>query len=108
MWIYQDDLEGLCIPWWNAFDSLAILRYCTYLGGMPLVFHLQAFTSDCSGGPFILGLRVVGLVWSIPEVWDLGGSFDDLLYHLLPLFCDMLLCSWASSLGKAHYGSIPI
>lgn len=53
----------LCVPWWDAFDSSAILEYCTYLSGMPLVFRLWAFTSDGSGGPFILGLRVVGPVW---------------------------------------------
>ena len=76
----------LCVPWYDVFDSSAVVEYGTYLGGMPFVFHLCAFISDSLGAPFILGLMVVGLVWSIPGVRDLEGTFDDLSFHLLPLF----------------------
>lgn len=93
LWIYQEDSEGF-------------LECYAYLGGQPFVFHLWAFTSDGSGGPFILGLRMVGLVWSILKVRDLGGTFDDLLFHLLPLFWGMLFRSWASFLGKAYFGRV--
>ena len=44
---------------------------------MPLVFRIWAFTPNGSRGPFMLGLRVVGPVWSISGVQDLGGTFDD-------------------------------
>ena len=129
LWIYQEDLEGFleCYVYhdgfikkiwrafsdamlsrWDVFGNLDVLGYCAYLGGMPLVFRLCAFTLDGSSGPFMLGLRVVGPVWLIFEVRDLGGTFDDFLFHLLPLFQGMCFHSWSPFLKMTHFGPVPI
>ena len=91
-----------CVSLWDVFGSSNVLEYCAYLDGVPLVFHLWAFTSDGSSGPSMLGLRVVYPVWSISRVQDLGGTFDDLLFHLLLLFRGMCFYSWASFLEMTH------
>nr|POF01596.1 aquaporin pip2-3 [Quercus suber] len=82
----------------SAGAASDILGYCAYLSGMPLVFHLWAFTSNGSRGPFMLGLRVVGLVWLISGVQDLRGTFDDSLFNLLPL---LLVSSSAPTSAQA-------
>ena len=93
---------------WDVFGNLDVLGYCAYLGGMPLVFCLWAFTLDGSSGPFMLGLRVVGPIWSISGVRDLGGTFDDFLFLLLPLFRGMCCHSWAPFFKMTHFGHVPI
>ena len=129
LWIYQEDLEGSlgCYVYHDGFirkirrafldamlfrrdvfGSSNILRYCAYLSGMPLVFRLLAFSPNGSWGPFMLGLRVVGPVWSIFRVQDLGGTFDDFLFHLLPLLQGMCFHSWAPFLRMTHSGPVLI
>ena len=110
LWIYQEDPKGslkryvyhdgfikkirrafldAMLSRWDVFGSLDILGYCAYFSGMPLVFRLWAFTPNGSCGPFMLGLKVVGPIQSIFGVQDLGGTFDDCSFHLLPLLQGM-------------------
>ena len=69
-------------------------------------FTIRVLTLNGSSGPFMFGLRVVGLVWSILGVRDLEGTFHNCLFYLLPLFQGMFFHSWALFLGKAHSGLV--